>query len=82
MRLIVSSIALLIALIPTGCGIYSFSGASISSDIKTISILNFPNEATLGPSTMSVTFIEKIKDYYQQNTNLAIVDENGDLQIE
>tara|TARA_Y100001972_G_scaffold128857_1_gene192202 strand:- start:3964 stop:4335 length:372 start_codon:yes stop_codon:yes gene_type:complete len=31
---------------------------------------------------MSVTFIEKIKDYYQQNTNLAIVDENGDLQIE
>jgi len=82
MRLIVSSIALAIALIPSGCGIYSFSGASISSDIKTISILTFPNEATLGPSTMSVTFTEKIKDYYQQNTNLSIVDDNGDLQIE
>ncbi len=82
MRLIVSSLALMIALIPTGCGIYSFSGASISPDIKTISILNFPNEATLGPSTMSVTFTEKIKDYFQQNTNLAIVDDNGDLQIE
>ena len=82
MRLIVSSIALAIALIPSGCGVYTFSGASISSDIKTISILNFPNEATLGPSTMSVTFTEKIKDYFQQNTSLAIVDDNGDLQIE
>lgn len=69
-------------LLPTGCGIYGFSGASISPDIKTISILNFPNEASLGPSTMSVTFTEKIKDYYQQNTSLAIVDEEGDLQIE
>ncbi len=82
MKLIASSLALMAILLPTGCGIYTFSGASISPDIKTISILNFPNEATLGPSTMSVTFTEKIKDYYQQNTNLSIVDENGDLQIE
>ncbi|XOV90831.1 MAG: LPS assembly lipoprotein LptE [Bacteroidota bacterium] len=82
MRLIVSSLALAIILIPTGCGIYTFSGASISPDIKTISIQTFPNEATLGPSTMSVTFTEKIKDYFQQNTSLAIVDDNGDLQIE
>lgn len=77
-----SSLALIIMLLPVGCGVYSFSGASISPDVKTISIQNFPNEATLGPSTMSVTFTEKIKDYFQQNTSLAIVDANGDLQIE
>jgi len=65
-----------------GCGIYSFTGASISPDIKTISIQTFFNNAPLGPSTMSVTFTEKIKDYYQQNTSLELVDNNADLQID
>ena len=31
---------------------------------------------------MSVLFTEKIRDYYQQNTNLALIDDNGDLQID
>ncbi|MEQ9288327.1 MAG: LptE family protein [Cyclobacteriaceae bacterium] len=66
----------------SGCGIYSFTGASISSDIKTISIHNFYNNAPLGPSNMSALFTEKIKDYYQQNTSLTLVDEEGDLQLE
>lgn len=61
---------------------YSFTGASISPDVKTISIQTFYNNAPLGPSTMSVTFTEAIKDYYQQNTNLELVDNNGDLQID
>ena len=64
------------------CGVYSFTGASISPDVKTISIQPFYNNAPLGPSNMSVSFTEKIKDYYQQNTSLALVDENGDLQID
>ena len=64
------------------CGIYSFTGASISTDIKTISIQTFYNNAPLGPSNMSVVFTEKIKDYYQQNTSLTIVDDEGDLQLE
>ncbi|MEM6736480.1 MAG: LptE family protein [Bacteroidota bacterium] len=64
------------------CGMYSFTGASISPDVKTISIQTFYNNAPLGPSTMSVTFTEAIKDYYQQNTNLELVDNNGDLQID
>ncbi len=66
----------------TGCGVYSFTGASISPDVKTISIQTFYNNAPLGPSTMSVTFTESIKDYYQQNTSLELVDSNGDLQID
>ena len=66
----------------TNCGIYSFTGASISPDIKTISIQNFYNNAPLGPSNMSVLFTESIKDYFQQNTNLEIVGSNGDLQVD
>ena len=64
------------------CGVYSFTGASISPDIKTISILTFFNNAPLGPTNMSINFTEKIKDYYQQNTSLALVTNEGDLQIE
>lgn len=75
---------LLIGCLPflQACGIYSFTGASIAPDIKTISIQTFFNNAPLGPSNMSVLFTESIKDYYQQNTSLQLVDEEGDLQLE
>ncbi|WP_421878232.1 LPS assembly lipoprotein LptE [Marinoscillum sp.] len=82
MRLIIFS-GVLIGLVGlAGCGVYGFTGASISPDVKTISIGTFYNNATLGPSNMSVLFTEAIKDYYQQNTSLTLVDENGDLQLE
>ncbi|REE02134.1 LPS assembly lipoprotein LptE [Marinoscillum furvescens] len=82
MRSITNSIALLLLFSLTGCGVYSFTGASISPTVKTISIGTFYNNATLGPSNMSVVFTEMIKDYYQQNTSLTLVDENGDLQLD
>ncbi len=81
MKLKVFSQLIIITLI-SGCGIYSFTGASISPTVKTISIQTFFNNASLGPSNMSVLFTETIKDYYQQNTSLTLVDDNGDLQIE
>jgi hypothetical protein len=66
----------------SNCGIYGFTGASISPTVKTISIQTFYNNAPLGPSNMTSLFTEAIKDYYQQNTSLALVDDNGDLQID
>tara|TARA_B100001996_G_C18451940_1_gene512582 strand:+ start:113 stop:634 length:522 start_codon:yes stop_codon:yes gene_type:complete len=64
------------------CGVYSFTGASISPEVKTISFQNFFNNSPLGPSNMSVLFNEKIKDYFERNTSLTLVDEGGDLEIE
>lgn len=64
------------------CGVYSFTGASISSEVKTISIGQFYNNSPLGPSDMSINFTEKMKDYFLQNTNLILVDQEGDLQFE
>ena len=64
-----------------GCGVYSFTGASISPEVKTISFENFFNNSPLGPSNMSVLFTEKIKDYFERNTSLEIVEENGDFEI-
>lgn len=65
-----------------GCGVYSFTGANISPDIKTISIQTFYDEVGTGPPNLSQLFTEKIRDYYQQNTSLSIVTNEGDLQLE
>ena len=66
----------------TGCGIYSFSGANISPDVKTVSIDFFYNEAGDGPPDLSQQFTEGLKEYFQNNTNLAIDNSgNGDLQF-
>ena len=72
----------IIIFIISGCGVYSFTGASISPDVKTISFENFYNNSPLGPSNMSVLFTEKIKDYFERNTSLTIIEEDGDLEIE
>ena len=66
----------------SGCGVYNFTGGVLDPSIKTISISTFYNNAPLGPSNMSVLFTENIKDYFQQNTSLELVDSNGDLQID
>ena len=73
---------LFLALLLNACGVYSFTGASIAPDIKTISIQSFFNESNGGPPNLTQDFNETIKDYFQQNTNLILVSEDGDLQIE
>lgn len=75
-------IVAMIALSFSSCGVYSFTGASISPNVKTISIQTFYNNSPLGPSNMSPVFTERIKDYYLRNTNLTLVDGEGDLQLE
>lgn len=66
----------------TQCNIYSFTGAALSPDVKTISIANFYDDAGGGPPNLSQLLTEKLKDYFQQNTSLSLVNENGDLQLE
>lgn len=70
------------ALSNSSCGVYSFTGASISPNVETISIQTFYNNSPLGPSNMSPVFTESIKDYYLRNTSLTLVDGEGDLQLE
>ena len=61
---------------------YSFTGASISPDVKTISIQYFPNTASLIVPTLSRVFTDALKDYFTSQTNLILVDRNGDLNLE
>ncbi|HET8859243.1 LptE family protein [Marivirga sp.] len=73
---------LFLALFTSSCGVYSFTGASISPDVKTISIQYFYNDSGNGPPNLQQTFTEEIRDYYSQNTSLEFVESNGDLQLE
>jgi len=75
-------LAILLLIFLAGCGVYSFTGANISPDVKTISIQTFYDEVGTGPPNLSQLFTEKIKDYYQQNTSLSLVSNEGDLQLE
>lgn len=61
---------------------YSFSGASISPDVKTFTVKFFSKTASLGPASLSQTFTEKMKDKFISQTNLALIDKNGDLTFE
>ncbi|MCP4456981.1 MAG: hypothetical protein GY816_02980 [Cytophagales bacterium] len=72
----------LLVLPVSGCSVYSFTGASLVNGEQTVSIQQFYNNALLGPSNMSQVFTEKIRDYYQQNTSLTLVDNGGDLQLD
>jgi len=67
----------------SGCRVsYSFTGASISPNVRTISIPTLPNNAPLVVPTLSRTITNALKDYFTSQTNLNIVDRNGDLSLE
>ncbi|MEZ4902912.1 MAG: LptE family protein [Spirosomataceae bacterium] len=65
-----------------GCGIYSFRGSTLAPDIKSITVVNFNMATAGGPANLALQFNEKIKEYYQRNTNLALLPSNGDLILE
>ena len=64
------------------CGIYSFTGASISADIETVSVDYFQNNASMVQPTLSNIMTERLKDQFISQTNLSLTDAIGDLQFE
>lgn len=83
-NLILPIASIILAVITTACSVsYTMSGISIDYDkVKTISIQPFYNDITQGPANIGQTFTNAINDYYQQNTNLSLVTQEGDLQLE
>jgi len=64
------------------CGVYSFTGASISPDVKTVQVSDFPNYAQLVNPALEQTFTIGLQDLFLNQTNLDLVNNNGDLQFE
>jgi len=63
------------------CGIYSFNGASIPKNAKTVSVDYFINSAPTKQPTLSQVLSEKLKDFFTTQTNLIIAQNNGDLNF-
>ncbi len=69
-----------LALYFSSCGVYSFTGGT--PDAENISILDFYNNADLGPANMGQQFTNELKTYFIQNSKLSIVPNDGELQLE
>ena len=72
-------LVILLLISTSSCGIYSLNGASIPANAKSISVSYFNNQANMINPNLSSTFTEKLKDIFIQQTNLNLIEENGDL---
>lgn len=82
MRAIVAVLMLTLAWICHGCGIYSFSGASIPAEAKTISVDYFPNHAQLVNPLLSDNLTTALRSAMTSQTTLDLVESGGDLAFE
>lgn len=74
---------LLLALLPLGgCGIYSFSGASIPPEAKTITIRQIDNNAPIVVPYLSQVLSDRMRDKFLAETGLRLADSEGDLLFE
>lgn len=82
MRQRVVYLFLALALLLGGCSVkYSFTGASISPEVKTVSIASFPNVASLVNPTLAATFTEALKEKFVTQTSLSLQNFGGDLDF-
>ncbi|KAF0131624.1 MAG: hypothetical protein FD155_148 [Bacteroidetes bacterium] len=73
---------LMVLLLQQGCGIYSFTGASIPPEAKTFSVQQFPNNALLVEPLLSDQFSNALRDRFMNQTSLQMAGTNGDLSFE
>ncbi|MBP5547526.1 MAG: LptE family protein [Bacteroidales bacterium] len=65
-----------------GCkGSYSFTGASIPPNAKTISVATFPNYAATVNPQLSQKLTDELRNLYSSQTSLNVVNANGDLEV-
>ncbi len=60
---------------------YSFSGASLPPEVKTVSVDFFENRASLINPTLSQNFTEAVKDKFTSGAGLDMVSSSGDLEF-
>ena len=67
----------------TGCSIsYKFNGANINyQTTHSISIADFPNNAAMVNPNLSPKLSEGIRDLFQRQTRLQVLNKGGDLEL-
>lgn len=63
----------------TSCGFYSFTGASIPEEAKSVSVNYFTTTAANAPSSLSQTVTEELRDLLLSQTSLELTELEGDL---
>ena len=71
----------LAGLVAVSCGIYSFTGTNIQSDVKTITIPFVEYKALRVNPSLSNDLTEALQDKFRKLTTLEQVDEDGDLEL-
>lgn len=79
MRLLLLTVLLLA---DVGCGIYSFTGASIDPNVKTFTVHPFVNQAPIVVATLANSMTEALRFKFVTSTNLKQVDNSGDLEFQ
>ncbi|MGY8944427.1 MAG: LptE family protein [Flavobacteriales bacterium] len=80
-------ISLILLVFTFGCGIYSFTGASIPAGAKSFQVNYFENQAGSRPGStvepgVDRDFTLELQDLILNQTNLNLVSSNGDLVYE
>ena len=80
-------ISLILLVFTFGCGVYSFTGASIPSGAKSFQVDYFENQAGSRPGStvepgVDRDFTLQLQDIILNQTNLNLVSSNGDLFYE
>jgi len=78
-------LTLALLVIAVSCGVkinYSFTGASIPVEAKTISVATFQNRASLVQPGLTQTLTDAFIDMCKAQTNLDMVSSGGDLSFE
>jgi len=79
MKLFLSLISLSILVV--SCGVYSFTGASIPTEAKTISVQYISNKAAIVQPSLSQVMTDGLIDAFAGQTNLEITENEGDLSF-
>jgi len=74
-------LTILLSISLNSCGIYSFTGASIPTEAKTISVDYFSNKAANVQPSLSQVFTERLKDMLLEQTNLSLSENESDLSF-
>tara|TARA_B100000123_G_scaffold110308_1_gene81131 strand:+ start:1291 stop:1785 length:495 start_codon:yes stop_codon:yes gene_type:complete len=68
-------------LVTSSCGFYTFSGASISPEIKNIKISYFINEAENFKANLDRDITQKLTDFIIEQTDLSVNNDNYEIEI-
>jgi len=66
-------------LLITSCGVYSFTGASIPAQAKSVTVNYFTTSITNSPASLKHKMTEGLKDLFLSQTSLNLEDKEGDL---